>query len=385
MLTLWKNCDVYAPVHLGVRDILLEGGRIAAIGDNLDMWFSAPEIDVRDMEGEIVCPGLIDQHVHVTGGGGEQGPVSRTPELKLTDFTLNGVTSVVGLLGTDGVSRSLENLLFKVRALEEEGLSTWMLTGNYRVPTKTLTGDVQRDICLIDKIIGVKVAIADHRSSAVTGQELARLATEARLGGMLSGKPGLVVMHMGTSEERMATIFWALKHSDVPAGHFLPTHCCRSPELIAEGVELTKMGGTIDFTAELPDNEAGTAAALCSALRMGADPAFVTMSSDGGGSQPAFNEAGECIGLCSATSVTLLQELRRMIRREGLDLQTALRFFTENPARVIGQAGKKGTVAVGADADLLVLDNGYQVRHVMAKGKIAVWNGAAVMKGYFGT
>ncbi len=385
MLTLWKNCDVYAPVHLGVRDILLEGGRIAAIGDNLDMWFSAPEIDVRDMEGEIVCPGLIDQHVHVTGGGGEQGPVSRTPELKLTDFTLNGVTSVVGLLGTDGVSRSLENLLFKVRALEEEGLSTWMLTGNYRVPTKTLTGDVQRDICLIDKIIGVKVAIADHRSSAVTGQELAWLATEARLGGMLSGKPGLVVMHMGTSEERMATIFWALKHSDVPAGHFLPTHCCRSPELIAEGVELTKMGGTIDFTAELPDNEAGTAAALCSALRMGADPAFVTMSSDGGGSQPAFNEAGECIGLCSATSVTLLQELRRMIRREGLDLQTALRFFTENPARVIGQAGKKGTVAVGADADLLVLDNGYQVRHVMAKGKIAVWNGAAVMKGYFGT
>jgi beta-aspartyl-dipeptidase (metallo-type) len=190
---------------------------------------------------------------------------------------------------------------------------------------------------------------------------------------------------MGTSEERMATIFWALNHSDVPAGHFLPTHCCRSPELIAEGVELTKMGGTIDFTAELPDNEAGTAAALCSALRMGADPAFVTMSSDGGGSQPAFNEAGECIGLCSATSVTLLQELRRMIRREGLDLQTALRFFTENPARVIGQAGKKGTVAVGADADLLVLDNGYQVRHVMAKGKIAVWNGAAVMKGYFGT
>ena len=385
MLTLWKNCDVYAPAHLGVRDILLEGCRIAAIGDNLDMWFSAPEIDVRDMEGEIVCPGLIDQHVHVTGGGGEQGPVSRTPELKLTDFTLNGVTSVVGLLGTDGVSRSLENLLFKVRALEEEGLSTWMLTGNYRVPTKTLTGDVQRDICLIDKIIGVKVAIADHRSSAVTGQELARLATEARLGGMLSGKPGLVVMHMGTSEERMATIFWALKHSDVPAGHFLPTHCCRSPELIAEGVELTKMGGTIDFTAELPDNEAGTAAALCSALRMGADPAFITMSSDGGGSQPAFNEAGECIGLCSATSVTLLQELRRMIRREGLDLQTALRFFTENPARVIGQAGKKGTVAVGADADLLVLDNGYQVRHVMAKGKIAVWNGAAVMKGYFGT
>ena len=385
MLTLWKNCDVYAPAHLGLQDILIEGGRIAALGEDLGLWLRAPEITVRDMAGAAVCPGLIDQHVHVTGGGGEQGPASRTPELKLTDFTLNGVTSVVGLLGTDGVSRSLENLLFKVRALEEEGLSTWMLTGNYRVPTKTLTGDVQRDICLIDKIIGVKVAIADHRSSAVTGQELARLATEARLGGMISGKPGLVVLHMGTSEDRMAAIFWALKHSDVPAKHFLPTHCCRSPELIAEGVELTKMGGTIDFTAELPDNVPGTAAALCSALRMGADPAYVTMSSDGGGSQPAFNEAGECIGLCSATSVTLLQELRRMIWREGLDLQTALRFFTENPARLIGQTGRKGTVAVGADADLLVLSEKYEVRHVMARGRVAVWDGKALMKGYFET
>jgi len=383
MLTLWKNCDVYAPAHLGLQDILIEGGRIAALGEDLGLWLRAPEITVRDMAGAAVCPGLIDQHVHVTGGGGEQGPASRTPELKLTDFTRSGVTSVVGLLGTDGVSRSLENLLFKVRALEEEGLSAWMLTGNYRVPTRTLTGDVQRDICLIDKIIGVKVAVADHRSSAVTGQELARLATEARLGGMLSGKPGLVVLHMGASEERMAAIFWALEHSDVPAGHFLPTHCCRSPELIAEGVALTKRGGTIDFTAELPDNEAGTAAALCSALRLGADPARITMSSDGGGSQPAFNERGECIGLCSATSETLLQELRRMISREGLDLQMALRFFTENPARVIGQAGRKGCVAPGADADLLVLDENYKVRHLLAKGRVAVWDGAAVMKGRF--
>ena len=29
MLTLWKNCDVYAPAHLGIRDILIEGSVIA--------------------------------------------------------------------------------------------------------------------------------------------------------------------------------------------------------------------------------------------------------------------------------------------------------------------------------------------------------------------
>ncbi len=383
MLTLWKNCDIYAPRHLGRKDILIEGGVIAEIGNDLGAWLSAPQITVRDMEGAIVCPGLLDIHTHVTGGGGEQGPASRTPELQLTDFTLNGVTSVVGLLGTDGISRGLENLLFKVRALEEEGLSTWMLTGNYRVPTKTLFGDVEKDIALIDKVIGVKTALADHRGSAVTGQELARMGSEARIGGMISGKPGFVTIHMGAHEHRMDEIFWALEHSEVPAQNFLPTHCCRSPELVADAVRLNKRGGYIDFTADLPENEAGTTAALCSALRQGAAVTRITMSSDAGGSQPTFNDKGECIGLTYSTSVTLLQELHRMLYREGLPLETALMFFTENPARLIGQAGKKGSIVKGADADLLVLGKDCRVVHLLAKGREAVRDGKAVMKGRF--
>jgi len=383
MLVLWKNCDVYAPAHLGLRDILIEGGQIAAVAADLAPWEQAPEITVRDLGGAVVCPGFIDLHVHVTGGGGEQGPTSRTPELQLTDFTRNGVTSVVGLLGTDGISRSVENLLVKCRALEAEGITTWMLTGNYRYPSPTLTGDVQRDVALIDKVIGIKLALSDHRSSMVTGEELARIGAEARVGGMLGGKPGLTVLHMGSSPRRMEPLFWVLENTDVPPRNFLPTHCCRSPELVADAVRFNRMGGTIDFTADLPENEAGTAAVLCSAIRQGADPSRITMSSDAGGSQPTFNEKGECVGLGTTTSATLLQELRRMVWREGLPLETALAFFTENPARVLGQDGKKGVVAPGADADLLVLDEKYAVRHVMAKGRLAVEDGTPLIKGKF--
>ncbi len=383
MLQLWKHCDVYAPAHLGMRDVLISGDQILAVDKDLSAWEAAPEVTVTDLCGAKVCPGLVDIHVHVTGGGGEQGPASRTPELQLTDFTTNGVTTVLGLLGTDGISRSAENLLFKCRALESEGITTRMLTGNYRLPSPTLTGDVERDIALIDKIIGVKLAISDHRSSAVTGQELARLSSEARIGGMLSEKPGLVVIHMGSAPAGMEPLFWALEHSDVPPRNFLPTHCCRNPQLVAQAVRFNKMGGTIDFTADLPDSEKGTARALCSALEQGADPGRITMSSDAGGSQPSFNAAGECVGLCSTTCATLLQELRRMVNNEGLALETALRFFTENPARVIGLAGVKGTVAPGADADLLVLDENLQPLHLMARGKIALWDKLVKMKGKF--
>ena len=383
MLKLWKNCDLYAPAHLGKQDILVLGGQIWKIGSDLSAWEAIPEIEVLDLGGSIVCPGLIDLHVHVTGGGGEQGPASRTPEIQLSELTKNGVTTGLGLLGTDGISRSLENLLFKCCALEQYGLTAKMLTGNYRYPSPTLTGDVARDIALIDRIIGVKIAVSDHRSSNISGEELARLATEVRVSSMLAGKAGLVVMHMGGGEQRMAPLFWALEHSDVPPETFLPTHCCRSPQLISDAVRFNKMGGTIDFTADVAESEAGTAAAVYSALQQGADPSRITMSSDGCGSQPVFDAHGACTGLTYSTPATLLQELRRMVCLNGISFDTALRFFTENPARVMGLAGIKGTLRPGADADLLALDNGYAVTHLMARGKPFVSFGKAVCKGTF--
>ena len=383
MLKLWKNCDLYAPAHLGKQDILVLGAQIWKIGSDLSAWEAIPEIEVLDLGGSIVCPGLIDLHVHVTGGGGEQGPASRTPEIQLSELTKNGVTTVLGLLGTDGISRSLENLLFKCCALEQYGLTAKMLTGNYRYPSPTLTGDVARDIALIDRIIGVKIAVSDHRSSNISGEELARLATEVRVSSMLAGKAGLVVMHMGGGEQRMAPLFWALEHSDVPPETFLPTHCCRSPQLISDAVRFNKMGGTIDFTADVAESEAGTAAAVYSALQQGADPSRITMSSDGCGSQPVFDAHGACTGLTYSTPATLLQELRRMVCLNGISFDTALRFFTENPARVRGLAGIKGTLRPGADADLLALDNGYAVTHLMARGKPFVSFGKAVCKGTF--
>ncbi|MFR4383484.1 MAG: hypothetical protein ACLT4X_03910 [Phascolarctobacterium sp.] len=72
------------------------------------------------------------------------------------------------------------------------------MTGSYEFPVHTMTGDVRRDIILIDKVIGVgELALSDHRSSEPTLDELKRVLTQARLGGMLSGKAGVVQFHMG--------------------------------------------------------------------------------------------------------------------------------------------------------------------------------------------
>ncbi len=59
------------------------------------------------------------------GGGGEGGFQNRTPEVKLSQLTSAGVTTVVGCLGTDGVGRDMTALISKARGLEAEGITTY--------------------------------------------------------------------------------------------------------------------------------------------------------------------------------------------------------------------------------------------------------------------
>ena len=147
MIKLLKNANVYAPEKLGKKDILIEGEKILLMQDSIEGYEGLPGVETYDLEGKIVVPAYIDMHVHITGGGGEQGPASRVPESQLSEFLKNGITTVVGLLGTDGVTRSVENLVAKARALTEEGMTVYTLTSSYGYPPTTLTGSVCKDYC----------------------------------------------------------------------------------------------------------------------------------------------------------------------------------------------------------------------------------------------
>ena len=384
MIKLIKNANVYAPEHIGMRDILICGNKITRMAETIEGYDMLPDVDVYDARGMIVAPGLIDLHVHVTGGGGEQGPSSRVPEIALSELLLNGVTTCVGMLGTDGTSRSLENLLSKCKALNEEGMTCYMLTGAYQYPSPNLTGSVIRDIMLIDECIGCKVAISDHRASNLNCDELIRLASDTRMGGLLSGKAGLLTMHVGLGRNMLNDVFYAIDHTEIPVKTFFPTHMGRNIPLVSQGVKLTEMGGRIDITASDPaisDKSASEMIAYC--LRSGAAPESLTISSDGCGSQPRFNEKGECIGLDYTSPKVLLIELKNCVFKEEIPLETALMFLTSNPARVIAKDGVKGCIAEGADADLVVLNEDLDIVHVMAKGVHAADQGIALLKGRF--
>lgn len=384
---LIRNATLYAPEPVGRRDLLIAGRRVIRIEPEIPV--AGDFCEVIDAAGLAVVPGFIDGHVHMAGGGGEGGYATRTPELSLSDAIGGGVTTVVGCLGTDGVTRSLEGLLAKARGLEEEGLSTFMFTGYYAVPVRTLTGSIERDLLLVDKIIGVgEVALSDHRSTQPTFEEFLRLASEARRGGILSGKAGVVNVHLGDGPRGLAYLRRAVAESEIPASQFVPTHINRNPALFAEGIDYARAGGFVDFTtstvpAYLAEGEVKCSTGLRRMLEAGVPSTRITFTSDGQGSLPSFDEQGRTVGLGVGRVASLFAEVRDAVRQERIPLETALQVVTTNPARILKLRGK-GQLAAGYDADLVLLTpDDLQIRGVVAAGRWLMRDGVRLVKGTF--
>ena len=218
-MILIKEADVYMPEHLGVRDVLVCGGRIEAVGRDLQALNGCRVIEAG---GKRLTPGLIDQHEHLIGGGGEGSFHTRTPEIQLSALIRSGITTVLGLLGTDDMTRSVESLVAKAKALNEEGITAYALCGAYGVPSLTITGSIKKDIVFVNEILGLKLAVSDHRGPNITVEELIRLASDVRVAGMISGKPGIIVIHMGEGKGKLTPVFEALERADIPAKTFHP-------------------------------------------------------------------------------------------------------------------------------------------------------------------
>lgn len=375
MLTLLRNARLYAPEPRGLCDLLLADRRVAAIAEAGTALASGSQVNEIDLGGRRVIPGLVDPLVHFIGGGGEGGFATRTAELTLADAVSSGVTTLIGALGTDALTRTPANLLGKARELAAAGLTTYAYTGSYQLPPATLTGTVNGDIVFIPDFIGVgEVAISDHRGSQPSWQELARLASEARTAGMLAGKSGIVFVHVGDAPTLLEPLRDVARHSAIPLGQFYPTHINRTSALFEDGLRFVREGGRIDFTTSttpelLAGGEIPAAEAVDRARHARLDMARVSLSSDANASLPRFDAEGNFLGLEPGRLASLFEILGECINSLDMALEQALPCASRNAADAL-HLPRKGRLKQGSDADLLVLaDDGWAVDEVWAGGQ----------------
>jgi beta-aspartyl-dipeptidase (metallo-type) len=325
MLTLIQGGYLYGPEDLGSKDLLIANGKIERIDTKISPPLGLfPGIEVINASGKLVFPGLIDQHVHIIGGGGVGGLLTRSKEIFFHDVVTSGVTTLVGTLGNDTISRSLSTLLIKAKALKLCGINAFIYTGSLVYPPLTITGSIEKDLALITEVIGVKLGLGESVLPRLDLRELENLITETRRAGSLSGKPAMVHIHLAASAGDWFELTESiLEQREIPYQQIVFTHVNKTPRLLDRAFEYAKKGGRIDLTTCIrpPERPNGVkpSSGLKRYLELGGPLECITFSSDGNSSRVLGN------GVVDYTRVTaLLEEFRDSVTKEGIPIPQAL-------------------------------------------------------------
>lgn len=380
MLTLLKNANLYSPEKMGMKDILIANDKIMAIDDNLSA-FENKHTKVIDLEAKILTPGLIDQHIHVIGAGGKEGFASMTPEVQLSELIACGSTTVNSLLGTDGNARNIRTLYAKVKALDQEGISAYMFSGYYGMDTVTITDSIQGDMLFIDKVLGVKIAISDIRSSYPSATDLVRKLRDIMVGGMIGGKKGILHLHLGNLPSKMDVLFELVNDYHFPIKHISPTHVGRTKPLFDQAIEFAKLGGMIDITTGASKYTEPYKSVLY-ALDEGVSIDKMTFSTDGHAGLTKFDDASNAIGVRKAPIDANFEQIIALVKQGGLPIEMAFKLNTINPAENLGLK-HKGKIEIGYDADFCCFDEDLNLIDVFAKGQHMMKDKKIIVKGNF--
>jgi beta-aspartyl-dipeptidase (metallo-type) len=390
MFTLLRGGEVFAPQEIGRKDILICDEKILAIGDGLATKAEAlGKVEVIDATGRFVTPGFIDQHLHFLGGGDFEGPLGRVPELHVGGIVRGGVTTAVGIMGIDMEFKGLHGLLVKAHELQRLGLSTYIYTGSFRIPPPYLTTSVRADIVLIERVLGVKVALAEDTYPNLSLPDFAKVAGEVRLAAGMTGKTAVIHAHIGRNPRRLQPIFDLLQQVNIPLTQIVPTHVNqREPNTLEHAIQFARAGGTIDLSSNLSQRSGYASGinpdeAVKMTLAAGISLARVTLSSDANVSMPLRDPDGRQVGLHNAAPSILHREFCHIVRTNRLKLSEALPLVTSNVAGALGIQHRKGSLRRGCDADVTVLTPDLAVDTVISRGQVMVREGRVLVRGPF--
>jgi dihydroorotase len=324
--------DPAAGLH-GVADVAIRHGQVAALGD----IGTADALEVHDAGGQLVVPGLVDLHVHVYWGGADLSVEPGPNDL------MRGVTTMV-----DAGSSGANNFPAFRRFIIEPFPGTILAFLNIAVMGQAdpdlgelhdiRYAKVDRAIEVAranpDRIVGLKVRVSEQLAGR-NGVEAVRLAREA---GTALGRP--VMVHIGGSSAPVEDILELLGPGDIVTHAYTgwePGILDTATRIIPAAREARARGVLFDVGHGRGSFAFGRAeAALADDFRPD------TISTD----LHRFNVPLPVVDLTTTMSKFLYL---------GLSLADVVAMATTAPAAAIGVAGARGTLSVGAIADITIL------------------------------
>ena len=372
--------------HEEINDavILVENGIISAFGrsDQISIPSQALRYDARSL---TAVPGFIDVHIH--GAGGHD-------VMEGTEAALRAVTSTVARHGTTSLVATTVTASAQQTCQAISGITRWINESASSLPAEPaaqilgihLEGPfisaarrgvhppewiVLPSIELLRKFLASangNVRILTMAPELAGAQELAAAAREAG-----------IVVSLGHTD---ATYAQAMAVIDRGASHAAHAFNAMRP---FDHRETGVLGAVLTIpavTAELIADGVHVDAAAMRLLLAAKGPQGVILVSDGTsatgmpdgiyrlGTFDVSVSGGVCRsaeGKLAGSTLTLDRALRNMLALQ-VPFTDALAMLTTNPARLLGVSKRKGTLAAGADADLVLLDESMQVAGVMTRG-----------------
>jgi len=364
----------------GRFDVLLDDGQIAAVSESLG---EIPDARVFDAAGKVVCPGFIDLHTHLRQPGYEYKETIRSGSLAAA---AGGFTSICCMPNTEPPIDNQSVVEFVVSTALSEAVVNVFPIG---AVSKGLKGEQMAEMGEMQEA-GI-VAVSDDGLPVVSSHLMRRALEYATMLGMPvvnhAEDPSLVPrwsMNEGEVSTRlgMAGMPGAGEEIMIARDIILAELTCgilHVPHLSTKGalrlVREAKQRG-VRVTAEVsPHHFTLTDEAVCGfdtstkmspPLRTEADvEAMLQGLADGTLDCIATDHAphhpdeklleydnAPCgiIGLETAVSLSL----DRLVNKEVLDLPAMVRCFTATPASIFNLS--KGTLSVGADGDITIID-----------------------------
>jgi imidazolonepropionase-like amidohydrolase len=336
-------------------DILIEGGKIMAVGTGLPV--PAGDVPIIDAEGMFVMPGVIDSHAHFAiSGGVNEFSLSVVPEVRVRDVVNSE---------DEEIYRALAGGVSTARLLHGSA----NVIGGQDAVIKLKYGKSAKELLLTGNPRGVKFALGENVKRSDGRFPNTRMGVEAVLVRAFSEAQAYrkrwdeYQAHKDTQPEpRRDLRLEAL--SDILKGDLrVHCHCYRADEIlmllrVADkfGFKVKSLQHVLEGYKVAPEIAAhGASCSLFSdwwAYKIEAFDAIPYAAA-------LLHEAGATICLKSDSNELvrhLYQEAAKLIKYGGMSEEDAIKSITLNPAKQLGIDGRTGSIEVGKDADLAIFN-----------------------------